>query len=36
MKEELKIMAQFYSTILYHIVQMNDFRSGRPVFLKAR
>ena len=26
MKEKLKIMAQFYSTTLYNIVQTNDFR----------
>ena len=36
MKEKLKIMAQFYSTILYHIVEMNDCRSRWPVFRKAR
>ena len=35
MKENLEIMAEFYSTILYHIVQMYDFSSRWPVTRKA-
>ena len=35
MKENLEIMAEVYSTILYHIVQMYDFSSRWPVTRKA-
>ena len=35
MKENLEIRVQFYSTILYHIVQMYDFSSRRSVARKA-
>ena len=35
MKENLEIMAQLYSTVLYNIVQMYDFSSRGPVTRKA-